>query len=84
MNFSRASFSAMVLLAGGLLVTGCIRTDNRIEVAPIEVKPIHITADINLNVKIDRSLDEFFSYQAPAPTTAPAVVVPTPTTIPAR
>lgn len=53
----------------------------RIEVAPIEVKPIHITMDINL--KVDRSLDEFFSYQD-KPSGTPAVVLPTPTTIPSQ
>ena len=30
-----------------------------IEVKPIEVKPIHITIDVN--VRIDRALDDFFS-----------------------
>jgi hypothetical protein len=35
---------------------GCTR--HKIEVAPVEVKPIHITIDIN--VKVDRELDDFF------------------------
>jgi len=30
-----------------------------VEVKPIEVKPIHITIDVN--VRIDRALDDFFS-----------------------
>jgi hypothetical protein len=29
-----------------------------VEVAPVEVKPIHITIDVN--VKVDRALDDFF------------------------
>ena len=29
-----------------------------VEVKPVEVKPIHITIDVN--VKIDRALDDFF------------------------
>lgn len=33
-------------------------TRHRVEVAPIEVKPIHITVDVN--VKVDRALDNFF------------------------
>ena len=42
-----------------MLLTGCLRTTH-------EIKPIHITLDINL--KVDRALDDFFSDidQAPA------------------
>jgi hypothetical protein len=29
-----------------------------VEVAPVEVKPIHITIDVN--VKVDRALDDYF------------------------
>jgi Skp family chaperone for outer membrane proteins len=39
-----------------LLTAGCTR--HTVEVAPIEVKPIHITIDVN--VKVDRALDDFF------------------------
>jgi hypothetical protein len=44
------------LLAGlaFLAATGC-----KVEVAPVEVKPIHITIDVN--VKVDKALDDFFS-----------------------
>jgi hypothetical protein len=38
-----------------LLLPGCTR--HRVEVAPLEVKPIHITIDVN--VKIDRELDQY-------------------------
>jgi hypothetical protein len=42
-------------MAGALvLATGCLR----IKSEPVEVKPIHITLDIN--VKVDRELDSFF------------------------
>ncbi len=68
---------AVTGIVGVVVGIGCAR----IEVAPIEVKPIHITMDINL--KIDRSLDDFFSYQN-KPAGQPAVVVPTPTTIPSK
>ena len=37
-------------------VQGC--TQHKVEVAPVEVKPIHITIDVN--VKVDRALDDFF------------------------
>jgi hypothetical protein len=33
-------------------------TQHRVEVAPVEVKPIHITIDVN--VKVDKALDDFF------------------------
>ena len=35
---------------------GC--TQHKVEVAPVEVKPIHITIDVN--VKVDKALDNFF------------------------
>jgi len=40
-----------------LISYGC--TQHKVEVAPVEVKPIHITIDVN--VKVDRALDDFFS-----------------------
>ena len=43
---------------------GC-STSHRVEVAPVEVKPIHITIDVN--VKVDRALDDFFSDIDEAP-----------------
>ena len=33
-------------------------TSHEVEVKPVEIKPIHITIDIN--VKVDRALDDFF------------------------
>lgn len=51
---------ALTLILGTLLLTawGC-STSHRVEVAPVEVKPIHITIDVN--VKVDKELDDFFS-----------------------
>ncbi len=48
----------MFLLAATsfLLAIGC--TSHKVEVAPVEVKPIHITIDVN--VKVDKALDDFF------------------------
>ena len=40
-----------------LAATGC--TQHKVEVAPVEIKPIHITIDVN--VKVDKALDNFFS-----------------------
>ena len=39
-----------------LAASGC--TQHKVEVAPVEIKPIHITIDVN--VKVDRALDDFF------------------------
>ena len=41
-----------------LLFPGC-STSHRVEVSAVEVKPIHITVDVN--VRVDRALDDFFS-----------------------
>jgi hypothetical protein len=37
-----------------LLAAGCVH----VKTEPIEVKPIHVTVDVN--VKVDRALDDFF------------------------
>ena len=42
------------LCALPLLLAGCVS----VKTAPIEVKPIHVTVDVN--VKVDRALDDFF------------------------
>ncbi len=40
-----------------LALAGC-STSHEVEVKPVEIKPIHITIDVN--VKVDRALDNFF------------------------
>ena len=54
------SVASLLLL---LMSVGCtkheVETKSQVEVAPVEVKPIHITIDIN--IKVDRALDDFFS-----------------------
>lgn len=48
------------LLSAALLlgfVAGC--TKHEVDVKPVEIKPIYIKIDIN--VKVDRALDDFFS-----------------------
>jgi hypothetical protein len=42
------------IVALPLLVGGCVN----VKTAPIEVKPIHITVDVN--VKVERALEDFF------------------------
>lgn len=44
----------VTVLFASVALTGCVS----VKTAPIEVKPIHITVDVN--VKIDRALDDFF------------------------
>jgi len=65
-NKLRKMFMILPLLA----ITGCLW------IKPVEVKPIHITMDVN--IKIDRELDSFFNdldakpVAAKAPATTPA------------
>ena len=49
-----------------LLLPSCAR----VKVDPIEVKPIHIVHDIN--IRVDRQLDEFFAFQEKTAATQPA------------
>jgi len=49
----------ILILLGALSIlaaAGC--TQHKVEVAPVEIKPIHITIDVN--VKVDRALDDYF------------------------
>lgn len=48
--------AAAVLLGFG--ASACIRTQNEVDVKPIEIKPVHITLDIN--IRIEKALDDFF------------------------
>lgn len=44
-----------------LVLFGCthkVETKSQVELAPVEIKPIHITIDIN--IKVDKELDNFF------------------------
>ena len=41
-----------------LLTVMACSTHHEVEVKPVEVKPIHITIDVN--VRVDRALDDFF------------------------
>jgi len=52
---------ALFFLYGMVLIvsTCACRTSHKVEVAPVEIKPIHITIDVN--VKVDKELDDFFS-----------------------
>jgi Skp family chaperone for outer membrane proteins len=47
-----------ILLGAALIFISQACTQHRVEIAPVEVKPIHITIDVN--VKVDKALDNFF------------------------
>lgn len=49
----------IVILSTGLILSamGCA-TEHRVTLEPVEVKPIHITIDVN--IRVDRALDDFF------------------------
>jgi uncharacterized lipoprotein YehR (DUF1307 family) len=49
--------SRLLALAAVILISGC-STKHEVKVAPVEVKPIHITIDVN--IKVDRALNNFF------------------------
>ncbi|MBI4792363.1 MAG: YnbE family lipoprotein [Deltaproteobacteria bacterium] len=52
----------MILFTTLCLLCACtkheIESRSEVQVAPVEIKPIHITIDIN--IKVDRALDNFF------------------------
>lgn len=46
-------------IAGGMMLALGCRTNVKVE--PVEVKPIQVTIDVN--IKVDRQLDEFFEFE---------------------
>jgi len=52
------SKSGYLLLAALIFLVSQSCTQHKVEVAPVEIKPIHITIDVN--VKVDRALGDFF------------------------
>ena len=60
--------AALAAASVTLLSTGCAR----VKVDPIEVKTIHIVHDIN--IRVDKQLDEFFAFQEQPATTHPATM----------
>jgi hypothetical protein len=70
MNFARR-IEPLVAVIGLALVIGPVACSPHVTVEPIEVKPIHIIHDIN--IRVDKQLDEFFAFQEQgAATTQPA------------
>ena len=58
----------LITLLATSTLTGCI--EHKVDIDPIEVKPIHITMDVNVRVQIENDLSEFFDDE-PTPTTTP-------------
>ena len=52
----------LAIFLAALMSFGCTRheieTKSEVAIAPVEIKPIHITIDIN--IKVDRALEDFF------------------------
>ena len=49
-------FATLIAISAITFFAGC--TEHKVKVEPVKVEPIHITIDVN--VKIDRALDDFF------------------------
>ncbi len=48
----------MIMMGLMMLISLGCATKHKVEVAPVEIKPIHITIDVN--IRVDRALDDFF------------------------
>jgi hypothetical protein len=48
----------IIVCAAFILFAPACSTHHEVAVAPVEVKPIHITIDVN--VKVQKALDDFF------------------------
>jgi len=48
----------LLALTAMLLLQGACRTRHEVQMAPVEVKPIHITIDVN--VRVQKDLEDFF------------------------
>ena len=73
-RFSFLDAGALALGAAAFLpLTGCLN----VKTEPIEVKPIHITVDVN--VRVEKALDDFFGDLDKKSTT---IAAPTPETKP--
>lgn len=64
----------LILLLAAVGVAGCVKVE------PIEVKPIHIVLDVN--IRVDRELDQFFAFEdkgnpATQPATQPTALIDT-------
>jgi len=49
---------AVILISAALFAASCGTT---VDVKPIKVEPIHVTMDVN--IRVDRELDQFFAFE---------------------
>ncbi len=63
----------LLILVMLIMATAC-NTKHEVQVAPVEVKPIHITIDVN--IKVDRALEDFFGDLDEAAETSGEVQTP--------
>ena len=56
MKCIKSTIVCSLILTAILTFSAC--TKHEVEVKPVEIKPIHITIDIN--IKVDKALDDFF------------------------
>lgn len=49
----------MAGVAAAMLAMPACNTSHTVKIEPVEIKPIHITMDIN--IKIEREVDDFFN-----------------------
>ena len=54
----RKTLLVAVFTSIAALGQGCFHSSHEVEVKPLEIKPMHVTID--LNVKVDKNLAEFF------------------------
>jgi len=52
------SRTLVIAVAALMLSAAACQTRHEVRMEPVEVKPIHITIDVN--VRVDRALDDFF------------------------
>lgn len=50
--------SLPLVLMALLTLQGACSTQHQVQVAPVEIKPIHITIDVN--VRVQKDLEDFF------------------------
>jgi hypothetical protein len=57
-RFTMPCLLIVVLLLASSCTRHIVESRSQVELAPVEVKPIHITIDVN--IKVDRALNDYF------------------------
>lgn len=85
MSDCRLAMTIAGMMAASICLMGCT---HHIDVQPIRVEPIYAKFDVNVNLKVDRELDQFFDFKdapgspSPSTTTQPAGPAVPPATAP--